>query len=472
MSTNNKNSQDPKGVTVNRELKGGSGRNNGIRLNHLNILMICIGLVLATLMIVSMYRTTGSVKQVVTVTNNYLTNQQTGGMLRDFAGSLSDQAMAFVQSGEVGPAKAYEAQMNVISAQLEQYEPETSNSAAANTEFSTALEAFRGRNQTEKIAMRMAADAMPKPAFDALPDFLKEIELSEEDQALPADAKKGKAIALLTSESYTGLEDTIRDAIDRSHRLSSEEGQLQADKTFAQVRQIVGNQTVLVILFIAVSVLALILNRMMIIRPIQKSVDNLDKREPIPEKGSYEMRHLARVYNDVLKENEEKTEELSYTATHDALTGVYNRTEFDRYYRQIKNMQNVGIIVVDVDHFKQYNDDFGHDIGDRVLCTAVEAMKRNFRTVDHISRIGGDEFCVIMPRTGQKDGAKISEKIHDINRELSKEGGDLPPVTISAGIAFWNRPDPDGSLFKDADTVLLNMKKSREDCCAVWGGVQ
>ncbi len=457
---------------MNGEQKSRSRRTTGIRLNYLNILMICIGLVLATLMIVSMHRTTDSVKEIVTVTNSYLNNQQTGGMLRDFAGSLADQAMAFVQSGEVGPAKAYEAQLNVINGQLEQYEPETSSSAAANTEFTTAVEAFRGRNQTEKIAMRMAAEAMTKPAFEALPDFLKEIELSEEDKALQAEARKGKAIALLTSESYTAMEETIRDAIDRSHRFSSEEGQLQAGRTFTQVRRIVGNQAVLTALFMVVAVLALILNRMMIIRPIQKSVDNLDRREPIPEKGSYEMRHLARVYNDVLKENEEKAEALSYTASHDALTGVYNRTEFDRYYRQIEKMQNVGIIVVDVDHFKQYNDDFGHDIGDRVLCTAVEAMKRHFRTVDHISRIGGEEFCVIMPRTSQKDGAKISEKIRDINRELSEGNGELPPVTISAGIAFWNRPDPDGSLFKDADTALLNMKKTREDCCAVWGGVR
>ena len=61
-----------------------------------------------------------------------------------------------------------------------------------------------------------------------------------------------------------------------------------------------GNQTMLVILFLVVSVLALILNRLLIISPIQKSVENLDNREPIPEKGSYEMRHMARGYNDVL----------------------------------------------------------------------------------------------------------------------------------------------------------------------------
>ena len=116
---------------MNREQHDGSGKRRGVRLNHLNIVMICIGLVLATLMIVSMYSTTDSVKQIVGFTNNYLVSQQTGGMLRDFAGRLSEQAMAFVQSGEIGPAKAYEAQLKVINEQLELHSAETAISAAA-----------------------------------------------------------------------------------------------------------------------------------------------------------------------------------------------------------------------------------------------------------------------------------------------------------------------------------------------------
>ena len=129
-----------------RDNKDGSGRRAGIRLNSINIVMICIGLVLATLMVVSMYRTTVSVSGIVSFTNNYLASQQTGGMLRDFAGDLSEQAIAFVQSGEVGPSKSYEGQLNTINAQLAQYDPDSSNSAAANTEFNTAVEAFRARN--------------------------------------------------------------------------------------------------------------------------------------------------------------------------------------------------------------------------------------------------------------------------------------------------------------------------------------
>ena len=296
---------------MSREYKDPSGKKTGIRLNSLNIVMICIGLVLATLMAVSMYRTTESVKQIVSFTDNFLVNQQTGGMLRDFAGRLSDQAMAFVQSGEVGSAKSYESQLNIINGQLDQSTSDTFISAAANTEFTTALEAFRGRLQTERIAMRMVAESLPKPVFEALPAFLTETELSEADRVLSDEARKGKAIALLTSESYTGLEDTIRTAVDQSHRFSSEEGQVQAGKTLTQVQRLVGNQTLLVILFMVMSVLALLLNRMLIIRPIQRSVENLDRREPIPEKGCQEMRHMARVYNDVLKENQEKTESSS-----------------------------------------------------------------------------------------------------------------------------------------------------------------
>ena len=104
---------------MNREQHDGTGKGQGVRLNHLNIVMICIGLVLATLMVVSMYSTTDSVKQIVSFTNSFLNNQQTGGMLREFASNLSEQAMAFVQSGEIGPAKAYEAQLKVINEQLE-----------------------------------------------------------------------------------------------------------------------------------------------------------------------------------------------------------------------------------------------------------------------------------------------------------------------------------------------------------------
>ena len=185
--------------------------------------------------------------------------------------------------------------------------------------------------------------------------------------------------------------------------------------------------------------------------------------------GVTEMRHLASVYNEVLRDNQKKTEALSFTATHDPLTGVYNRAAFDKMYR-MRERDMIGVVVVDVDHFKQYNDEFGHDVGDRVLCEAADALKRHFRNEDHISRIGGDEFCVIMPGAGQSMGEKIREKFREINQELAEGKENLPPITLSAGVAFWDRPSPKGSLFKDADSALLTLKKTRDDCCAIYPG--
>ena len=441
----------------------------GIRLSRLHIILVFAGLALAALMTVSMYQTTKSVEEVVDFTTNYLTNQQTGGMLRDFARNMSEQAISFIRSGEPGPARAYEGQMNTINAQLDEYTPDTSGSDDADAEFMKAVNAFRERETEELRAMRLAADTLPEPAFAALPEVIRATELSAEEQALSPEEKKAAALAMLEAEEYTGKEEMIRTAVDLSHRHSSVAGQEQAGDALARVSGIVRDQSILIILLMVLAILALVLNRVMILAPMKRGVGNLDRREPIPVEGCYEMRHLARVYNDVLRDNEEKTEALTYTATHDALTGVYNRDAFDKRYRDIEHREHYGIIMLDVDHFKQYNDDFGHDIGDRVLCTAVETMKHHFRSEDHISRVGGDEFCIIMPGTDHSQAKMVREKIAKINQELAHASKELPPITISAGIAFWDRPSPGGSLLKDADSTLMELKKTRDRCCAVYG---
>ena len=455
---------------MNRDTGNSSGANHGgIRLNRLNFTLILIGLVICAVMVVTMYQTTGSVKEIVTVTDNYLVYQQTGGKLQGISKGLAEQAMAFIRGGEPGTAYAYESQMQILEEQLDAYVPEISNSETANEVLLRAINAYYARRDIELHAMRLQADTFPEQKFAALPDVLKEIRLSEEERALSPEEKAAAALASLASEEYSTYGKTIETAVDDSHRISSEQGQIQAAKTSNRVRNIVRQQKILVFLFVLVAAVALLMNRALIISPIQKSVGNLDRREPIPVRGSFEMRHLASVYNEVLKENEQKKEALSYTATHDALTGVYNRAAFDKAYKKLENQQ-IGIIVADVDRFKQYNDQFGHDVGDRVLSVVAETLKNHFREEDCICRIGGDEFCVIMPGMDHCRGEEIRERMIQINRELAENSGDLPPITLSSGIAFWNRPNPQGSIFKDADSTLLELKKHRTECSAVYKG--
>lgn len=441
-------------------------KRSGIHLSRLNILFIIVGLVIALLMVYSMYQTSRSFSQIVSVTESYLSSQQTAGMLKNISEEMAEKCTAFIHSGTPDLTYAYFGQYGAITAQLDS---SSLDPDASEDEFlAKAQDTFRVMKQTEIRAMRLMADTLPM-GMEAFSPQLQAVPLSAEDQALTPEEKKALALSLITSEEYLSYSKTIDDAVDDSHRIASEKGKNRAIQTQQEVRRVINRQTILVLLFVILAVLALCMNYFLIIRPIRKSVDNLDRREPIPVEGSYEVRHLAQVYNDVLKDNVEKTAALSHAATHDALTGLYNRAAFDKVYDQYKN-SHAGVLIADVDHFKQYNDDFGHDVGDLVLRHAADKLAEHFRTGDFICRIGGDEFCVIMPDTSHSQAETMAEKIHTINKELAelKEGQDLPPISISAGMAFWDRPNPRNDLLKDADFILLKIKKTRADCVSVY----
>ena len=450
--------------TVNNE----QGKKRGVRLSRVNVLLIFLGLVIALFMVFSMYETNRSFNQIVNMTESYLSSQQTAGMLSNIANGMSEQCAAFLRTGEPDCVHVYAGQLSAINAQIKANETMQSSDESRDEFLAKAIEAFRAMNETEIRAMRLMADTLPM-GMAAYPLLIQQTKLSPEDEALTAEEKKTLAEKLIDSAEYRLNKEALTAAVDDSHRVASEQGKNRAAQTSAEVRKVMRRQKLLIFLFILIAVIALLMNRFLIISPIQRSVDKLDKREPLPVLGSYEVRHLANVYNEVLKDNAEKTEALSYAATHDALTGLYNRAAFDKVYSTCAN-DRIGIIIIDVDHFKQFNDEFGHGVGDHVLKIVAAKLMEHFRSEDHVSRIGGDEFCIIMPGTKQEQAETIVEKIYEINRELQDNPDGLPPITLSAGLAFWDRPDPGESLLRDADNMLLSLKKTRTDCCAVYPG--
>ncbi len=452
----------------NQNVRAGHGRSKGFRLGRVNLLLIFIGFVIALGMVFNMYETNRSFDQVVSMTEAYLSSQQTAGMLSGIASGMAEQCAAFLESGKPDCVHAWAGQLGAINAQIAENETFQTDEINNDEFLDKAIEAFRAMNETELRAMRLMADTLPVP-MAAYPDQIQQAELSEADQALTAEEKKALAEQLIDSEEYRQNRETIATAVDDSHRETSEKGKNRAEQTSAQMKKGLSIQKLLIFGFVFIALVALLINRSLIIAPIQRSADKLDKREPLPVRGSYEVRHLANVYNEVLKDNAEKTEAMSYAATHDALTGLYNRADFDQEYNARAN-DRIGILIVDVDHFKQFNDEFGHEVGDRVLKIVADKLTEHFRREDHISRIGGDEFCVILPGTKQVQGEIIARKIRQINRELQENTNDLPTITISGGLAFWDRPEPGESLFRDADSMLLSLKKTRTDCCAVYPG--
>ena len=454
-----------------KEQKSKAGK-QGIRLNQLNIIFIIVGLAIATMMVVGMYQTSDSFQQVIEVTEAYLSSQQTSGMLKELAEQMSVQCAAFVSAESANEAmqavQRYAGQMGELRIQLDGDAAYDGETYKEDDYLTAAFGAFSIVSDTQLHAMRLKADTLPV-ALQAFPAIIQNVALTPKEETMTPDEKIAAAEALIVSEEYKACLNTISAAVDDSHKTSSQRGIKRADQTAQDIRKIINRQKNMVFLFVAIAVAALLFNRFLIIRPIQKSVKNLDQHEPIPIQGSYEVRHLANVYNEVLKDNQMKTDALSFTATHDALTGVYNRAAFDDAYAQYKDEQ-IGIVVTDVDYFKHYNDEYGHDVGDRVLRVVADKLGEHFRSKDIISRIGGDEFCIILPDTMHAQGKAIARKIQAINEELAESGNDLPPITISAGVAYWNRPNADGSIFKDADNMLLEVKKRRTECCLVYPG--
>lgn len=147
----------------------------------------------------------------------------------------------------------------------------------------------------------------------------------------------------------------------------------------------------------------------------------------------------------------------TYNATHDTLTGALNRAGFDETLEQ-SDLSKVFLLFIDLDSFKQTNDEFGHNIGDQVLVEVVNVIKKHFRDQDFVCRIGGDEFAVIITNADRYTPRFVEERIQRINEELNDPTNNLPPITVSAGGAFGKDAENAYELANNADHAMYSIK--------------
>lgn len=148
-----------------------------------------------------------------------------------------------------------------------------------------------------------------------------------------------------------------------------------------------------------------------------------------------------------------------YEASHDALTGLLNRASYlDVAGRLRESDKPVALLVVDVDKFKDINDNYGHQIGDKALVRVATLLTQGFRSEDYIIRYAGDEFVVIMNNFSASGKHLIGTKLDKINSLLQIPAEDVPKLSISVGIAFSERGFTE-SLFINADSALYQAKE-------------
>ena len=171
-------------------------------------------------------------------------------------------------------------------------------------------------------------------------------------------------------------------------------------------------------------------------------------------------------YTDYLRENLDLSLELAVT---DQLTGLHNRrymeSQLEALVRRavVGGGDPVGLMVIDIDHFKKINDSFGHAVGDEVLREFAVRLASNVRAIDLPVRFGGEEFVVVMPETDLADAQRIAERIrlHVAGSPFRVMGGEeLLTVTISIGVAASLPTDDQARLIKRADEAMYEAKSN------------
>ena len=147
-----------------------------------------------------------------------------------------------------------------------------------------------------------------------------------------------------------------------------------------------------------------------------------------------------------------------YNATHDSLTKVYNRAGYDLLFSSI-DYRTTYLVLFDADYFKEINDNYGHETGDRVLQKIADTLTHHFRSEDYVCRIGGDEFVVFVLHTDEKQHGFIEKKIEQINEDLVKTEDGLPAITLSAGAAHGVSVAGPTDWFNHADKALYKSKR-------------
>ena len=192
--------------------------------------------------------------------------------------------------------------------------------------------------------------------------------------------------------------------------------------------------------------------------------DSIQKRE-------HELRDLAAGLECTVRERTEElrlqNEHLEQIAITDPLTKIYNRRYFFELARKeiaraLRYQNPLSVVLLDADHFKDMNDNYGHLIGDQILINLAELCRRNIRSLDIMARFGGEEFVILMPEVDCLAAQKSAERLRKIVEETSLiAGGFDVKITISLGVACWNG---DGeldfnALLARADRALYQSKE-------------
>jgi diguanylate cyclase (GGDEF)-like protein/PAS domain S-box-containing protein len=164
------------------------------------------------------------------------------------------------------------------------------------------------------------------------------------------------------------------------------------------------------------------------------------------------------------RENINYKKELEYITEHDLLTNIKNRRtyekELEKHIHLSKRYEknHFGLIMFDIDHFKEINDNYGHQIGDKILKTLCTNISTHLRENDTFARWGGEEFVILCPYTNIEQLEHIAKNLQKVIKNI--DFSPVPNLTISLGLTVYKKDDSEVSIQKRVDSVLYKAKRN------------
>ncbi len=431
----------------------------GLPLGKLNYIMAIFVLVISVLLLFATYRASGGYDVMRRTTENYIQWQQSAYKMQTASDYLTDQVRGFVVSGKREYLIAYFQEINVT--RRREIALAELHGALGDTETYVLLESVMKKSEQlqerELYAIRLMISAL---GYD-IKEFpeLQNVELEPIDAALSHDRQAERAQSMVLDSVYVQKKSEIAAGIQDCFSEMIRETEAQQADAVSELSELLLTQRALIFTLIILVITIVLLTSLLVINPLVHGVSHIREEQPIPIVGAAEFRFLAKAYNLMFEANRQKTEALEYKANHDKLTSLYNRAGYDFLLKNV-DLETSALLLIDVDKFKAVNDTYGHDMGDRVLKHIAEVLHESFRSGDYICRIGGDEFAAIMIRSGPQFMELIRGKVEHINERLLHPENDLPPISLSVGVAFGSAAHTTGSIVKDADLALYHVKEN------------
>ena len=399
-------------------------------------------------------------------TQTYMDCDQATRLLQDGSNYLSEQARLAATTGEAKHARLYFQEADVIKRRehgLAMLKKDFDHTDAYKS-MTAALEQSRELMKTEEYAMRLALDGSGTAVAD-MPEEIREVALDAADAAATPADKSARAQEMMTDGAYEGtvslITTNLKSCSNALVKQTKNAQQQATDRFYAFYRAL----EVSVGVFAVMALFTAFVMRHLVVKPLATYDAQFEKGDTLPVIGAKELQKLAETYNAVYRENEEIQALIRHQAEHDPLTDLLNRGSYDKMlalYEKDASEHPFALIMIDVDTFKQVNDTYGHATGDAILKHVAHLITIAWRNIDHVCRIGGDEFAIIMVEMTSDLAYTIEEKVDYVNDRLAHPDPTtgLPPVSISVGVAFTDRAEAGESLFKDADTALYNTKEN------------